>query len=73
MIIVKSPREIALMKEAGEVLIGLFDVLEANTKPDKRQAINKNNPEINFMYIILVIKNAKLQKMIFINETFNLK
>jgi methionyl aminopeptidase len=35
LIIVKSPREIALMKEAGEVLIGLFDVLEANTKPGK--------------------------------------
>lgn len=35
MIIIKSPREIALMKEAGEVLIGLFDVLEANTLPGK--------------------------------------
>lgn len=35
MIIIKSPREIALMKEAGEVLIGLFDVLKANTLPGK--------------------------------------
>lgn len=35
MIIEKSPREIALMKEAGEVLIGLFDLLEENTVPGK--------------------------------------
>lgn len=35
MIIVKSPREIALMKEAGEVLIELFDVLKENTVPGK--------------------------------------
>lgn len=35
MIIVKSPREISLMKEAGEVLIGLFEVLKANTVPGK--------------------------------------
>ncbi len=35
MIIIKSSREIALMKEAGEVLIGLFEVLKANTVPGK--------------------------------------
>ena len=32
-IIIKSPREIALMKEAGKVIIGLFKVLRAHTKP----------------------------------------
>jgi len=32
-IILKSPREIALMKEAGKVIIGLFKVLKAHTKP----------------------------------------
>lgn len=32
-IIIKSPREIELMKKSGEVLIGLFKVLEQNTKP----------------------------------------
>ena len=32
-IIIKSPREIALMKKAGEILIGLFKVLEENIKP----------------------------------------
>jgi len=35
LIIIKSSREIALMKEAGEVLIGLFEVLKANTVPGK--------------------------------------
>lgn len=32
-IIIKSPREIASIKEAGKILIELFDVLEAHTKP----------------------------------------
>jgi len=32
-IIIKSPREIALMKEAGKVVIGLFKVLKAHTVP----------------------------------------
>lgn len=32
-IIIKSPREIALMKEAGDVIKGLFKVLKAETKP----------------------------------------
>lgn len=32
-IIIKSPREISLMKESGKILIGLFDELKENTKP----------------------------------------
>lgn len=35
MIIIKSNREINLMKESGQVLIGLFDLLEKNTLPGK--------------------------------------
>lgn len=33
MIILKSDREIALMKEAGKIIIELFDILKDNTRP----------------------------------------
>ena len=49
MIIIKSSREIALMKEAGEVLIGLFDVLKANTLPGKN---TKELDELARRYIL---------------------
>ena len=34
-IIIKSPREIALIKEAGKIVIDLFDILKENTVPGK--------------------------------------
>ena len=40
---------------------------------EKIDLIIKDNPEINFMYIILVIKNAKLQKMTLNMADLNLK
>ena len=34
-IIIKSPREIALIKDAGKIIIDLFDILKENTLPGK--------------------------------------